>query len=109
MPQDNAAYRSFTSFRMTGFRFVVILTEGKDLCKTQENRCRKIRKRLPCFYIGATPHKNIFQSFSIASVPTRFRHSPNTSAGGSTASSPSPSGLLSSAMPTAAAGMASMV
>ena len=31
MPQDNATNRSFPLVRMTGFRFVVILTEGKDL------------------------------------------------------------------------------
>ena len=42
MPQDNAAYRSFTSFRMTGFRFVVILTEGKDLYIASRDNVLKI-------------------------------------------------------------------
>ena len=31
MPQDTAMNKSFPKVRMTGFRFVVILTEGKDL------------------------------------------------------------------------------
>ena len=31
MQSLDETYRSFPSVRMTGFRFVVILTEGKDL------------------------------------------------------------------------------
>ena len=36
MPQGNDTYKSFPSVRMTGFRFVVILTEGACLAKRQD-------------------------------------------------------------------------
>jgi len=55
------------------------------------------------------PYRNTFQSFNIASVPTRFRHRPNTSVGGRSASRPSPDGPRRASMPSVAAGMASMV
>lgn len=60
-------------------------------------------------FFSQSHSKKIFQSFSIASVPTMLKHRPNTSAGGSSASRASPFPRRSSMMPSAAAGMASMV